>query len=344
MESTDVRKQALRDWIAATCGKEPNVISSMVGDASFRRYFRVTFVKDETFVAMDAPPELEATESFVIIADLLKRCGVHAPDIVAADLAQGFLLLSDFGNTTFLRALTTENADQLYANALDTLAIIQSCRPDNDFRLPIFSRELMQNEWLWHQEWFLDKFLGMGSLPRAPVIDACYNMLVESALEQPQVFMHRDYHSANLMCLPHDEVGVLDFQDAFMGPVTYDLASLLRDCYISWSDKRVLGWAASYLDRLQQQGIFDRVSEAQFLQWFDYMGVQRHIKALFTFARKAIRDQQPDYLAHVPRTLRYIIDVTQNYQALTPLHQLYKYEVLERLDKLHENQEIICEQ
>jgi N-acetylmuramate 1-kinase len=185
----------------------------------------------------------------------------------------------------------------------------------------------MLKEWAWHKEWVLDKFLGLSSPLAEKSLDACYELLVESAVTQPQVFMHRDYHSANLMVLPEGKVGILDFQDAFIGPVTYDLVSLLRDCYIDWPRERVRSWALFYLQTLHDKGLLSHVDDQEFLRWFDLMGMQRHLKALLTFARKHVRDHQSHYLDHIPRTLGYLLNVSQHYPEFTRLHDYLRVTV-----------------
>ena len=313
----DDRKLALEQWLQSDAGLSDVKLQPMTGDASFRRYFRV-----QSFVAMDAPPPAENCRPFVAIARALRDMGLQAPAIINADLERGFLLLSDFGNQTYLKALTVENADQLYQLALQALSVMQSCKQVSSHALPLFHADFMWQEWAWHQEWFLQKYLHLNLDNDKAALDQCYALLVASAVEQPQVFMHRDYHSANLMVLP-DEVGILDFQDAFIGPVTYDLASLLRDCYIDWPVQQVEAWALSYLALLQNRGELQTISEGKFLRWFDFMGLQRHLKALMTFARKSVRDEQPQYLAHIPRTLNYVVTVSGFYKELEPLHQYY---------------------
>jgi len=309
------RERLLEDWLKSSLGGD-FVLHPLAGDASFRRYFRLT-LSNQSYVVMDAPPSLEAIHPFVAIAEALRKMNLQTPAIFAAEWNMGFLLLSDFGDETYLKALRPENADSLYRSALSALAILQTCRQVDGLIIPPFAGSFMQQEWAWHQEWFLNKWLGL-TLPTTE-INHCINMIIESATTQPQVFMHRDFHSANLMVLPNQQVGILDFQDAFMGPLTYDLVSLLRDCYIDWPEEKVRAWALFYLSTLQAQGAMQNVEEAQFLKWFDWMGIERHLKALFTFARKAVRDQQPHYLQHVPRTLHYLQTVSERYPELAPL-------------------------
>jgi len=314
----DNRMQALKDWLQSSAGLKDSKLKPMPGDASFRRYFRVP-----PYVAMDAPPPRENCAPFVAIARALRAIGLQTPEIIEADIERGFLLLSDFGDQTYIKTLSIYNVDELYQRALYSLSILQSCQQVPNYTLPLFNAEFMWQEWQWHQEWFLQQYLGLDISENKNSLDQCYGFLVESAVEQPQVFMHRDYHSANLMVLPNNDVGILDFQDAFIGPVTYDLASLLRDCYVDWPGKKVEEWVLSYLAMLQARGQLRSVSEGKFLRWFDLMGLQRHLKALMTFARKQVRDQQEQYLMYIPRTLNYVIEVSSHYKELAPLHDFY---------------------
>jgi len=314
----DIRQQALVQWLESVAGLSQVALQPMQGDASFRRYFRV-----QSFVAMDAPPPQENCAPFVAIAHALRGMGVQVPEIIQADIAHGFLLLTDFGDKTYLKTLNSQNADMLYQRALKALAVMQGCQQVPSHTLSLFDADFMRKEWQWHQEWFLQKYLNIDFASQQQSLDACYEVLITSAINQPQMFMHRDYHSGNLMVLPN-EVGILDFQDAFIGPVTYDLASLLRDCYIDWPASQVEKWVLDYLALLQKlKPELQKVSRGQFLRWFDLMGLQRHIKALMTFARKKVRDHQSNYLQHIPRTLNYIVEVSARYDELAPLHQFY---------------------
>lgn len=335
LESIDVRKNDLEEWLKSSCGLSDYTLHSMVGDASFRRYFRVMTPRG-TYVAMDAPPPQERCAPFVAIAHALRAQGLQAPEIYQTDIERGYLLLSDFGDATYLKSLKPSNVDELYQRALDALAQLQACAQVNGHEVPPFTRDFMRQEWCWHKEWFLGRWLNIDAKSFEPELDACFDILVESAASQPQVFMHRDFHSGNLMVLP-DSVGILDFQDAFVGPITYDLASLLRDCYIDWPDAQVKQWALGYRDRVQQ---IKSVDDATFMRWFDLMGMERHLKALFTFARKHVRDQQSQYLQHVPRTLNYLISVSKQYPELAPLHEFLSQQVLSAVQQ----KELLCAQ
>lgn len=323
------REHLLKTWLHSVCGLTNTNIMPMVGDASMRRYFRVITPK-HTFVAMDAPPPQENCRPFVAIANALRAMQLNTPRIYHADVEQGFLLISDFGDATYLQSLNANNADTLYQRALDALAILQTCKHVPGHAVPPFTGDFMWKEWAWHKEWFLEKLLGLSYSDREAELDACYALLVAAAVNQPQVFMHRDFHAGNLMVIP-DAVGILDFQDAFIGPVTYDVASLLRDCYIDWPEAKVQQWVLYYFQQLQYRDI----SPQQFLIWFDYMGIQRHLKALLTFGRKHVRDNQSRYLHFVPRTLQYLVSVTKRYPELKSLHDYLQSTVQPTFERLN---------
>ena len=315
------RLDSLKHWFIKTQGLAILSLTPLAGDASLRRYYRLCTVAG-SFIVMDAPPPQESVQAFVDVDQRLLAAHLPAPTIFAADLNQGFLLLTDFGDTTLLKALTVDSASRLYPEALQLLAKLQAVSSE---ALPLFDASWLSKEWLWHKEWFLQNWLGMKTIPVA--VDAAYDQISAVMLSQPYVFMHRDYHSANLMVKADQSLGLLDFQDAFHGPLTYDLASLLRDCYIDWPYDQVMAWAKYYFDLLQATAQFNTLTWPQFKQWFDYTSLQRHLKALLTFARKAVRDHDDNYLKHIPRTLHYIISVSANYPELTSLQQFYANEV-----------------
>jgi len=314
-----IREQSLNTWLLSLPIGQIIAKDALAGDASFRRYYRIK-TQNQSYILMDAPPPQENCRPFVNIARALRARGLQTPEIFAEELTQGFLLLSDFGDITFLKALNKQNADQLYDTALSALAELQADTTIAQHTLPVFNAEFMWQEWQWHKEWFLEKFLHVQA---TTALAANYQTIIAEVTQQPLVLMHRDFHSANLMVLPNAGVGILDFQDAFIGPVTYDLASLLRDCYIDWPAEKVKNWALSYLAKLQAQQCCVDVSAETFLRWFDFMSMQRHLKALLTFARKKVRDEQPQYLQHVPRTLNYVLQVSAQYPELQALHQFY---------------------
>jgi N-acetylmuramate 1-kinase len=309
----------------------------MMGDASFRRYYRLTSSAN-SYVVMDAPPPQESCHPYVAIAKALRKTGLIVPEIIKENIELGFLLITDFGDTTYLHALNAQNADQLYQHAFHALSILQTCRQVPEREIPPFTADFMQQEWGWHKEWFLEKLLGLTLKEEEKNLDDCYNIIVASAISQSQVFMHRDYHSANLMVLPNN-VGILDFQDAFIGPITYDLVSLLRDCYIDWPPEKVKSWTLDYLRKLQLLGLLTTTEPDTFLRWFDLMGLQRHLKALLTFARKQCRDQQSRYLNYIPRTLNYVINTSQHYPELNSLHDYFIATVKPTFERKH----FLCE-
>ena len=319
----DPRIQALTDWLTRDLdmpGCEPVPASS---DASFRRYFRVRH-QGRSYIVMDAPPEREDCRPFIDIARRLGGIGVHVPEVLHADTGRGFLLLTDLGTRQYLDALDEASVERLYGDALAALAVIQACGP-RDEALPPYDRALLMDEMRLFPDWLLGRHLGWApDARRRAVLEESFARLADSALQQPRVCVHRDYHSRNLMVTETNNPGVLDFQDAVSGPVTYDLVSLLRDCYIAWPRARVEGWALGYLELAVQSGVLrpEQADEHRFLRWFDWMGVQRHLKAAGIFARLLHRDGKPGYLKDVPRTLDYVIEVCARYPELASLGEL----------------------
>jgi len=273
---------------------------------------------------MDAPPDREDCRPFVYISRLLRDLGLHVPEILAEDTAQGFLLLSDLGSRLYLDELNEANVDRLYGDALGALATLQGCGPA-DGRLPRYDRKLLLAEMSLFRDWLLGTHLEMTlNDSERQRLEESFELLVANALEQPVVCVHRDFHSRNLMVSDHHNPGILDYQDAVIGPVTYDLVSLLRDCYIDWPRSRVEGWALGYYELARQTGILrpGDADETGFLRWFDLMGVQRHLKAAGIFARLNHRDGKPGYLADIPRTLGYVQAVCQRYPELADLARI----------------------
>ncbi|MDH5518467.1 MAG: phosphotransferase [Gammaproteobacteria bacterium] len=315
--TNDIRLQKLRVWLAQQLNSDQFDLSVASADASFRRYFRITD-NNKSMIAMDAPPDKEDCRPFITIAKQLCLGGIHAPEVIAEDLSQGFLLLSDLGDTQYLSVLDENNAKDLYKDAIDTLIQIQSV-PARE--LPAYDKALLEKEMQLFPEWFISKHLQISlNQKQQQLLDAVYDCLTENALQQPNVFVHRDYHSRNLMQTATSNPGVLDFQDAVNGAVTYDLASLLKDCYISWPRPQLEQWVAYYLKQAQQKNIIDKhVTLETVLQWFDLIAVQRHLKVLGIFSRLNIRDNKPEYMNDLPRTFQYIIDTCNRYPLLYPL-------------------------
>ncbi len=323
----DQRLTLLTQWVQSFSGFEQADPQPVSGDASFRRYFRVYGEPAGTdspspFIVMDAPPEHEDCVPFVSIAKHWRARGVNVPDIVEEDLEQGFLLLEDFGNTLLLSALNEENVDELYQQALDELITIQQVESGTDHLLPPYDAALLDREMALFPDWLLTKQLGL-TLDNGDqaLLETTFSILKESALTQPLVTVHRDYHSRNLLIVDgQDRPGVIDFQDAVRGPITYDLVSLVKDCYVSWPKNRVEAWQESFRKQSREAGLHN-ADAATFHQWFELMGMQRHLKAAGIFARLAIRDGKTDYLNDIPRTLCYLVKASGQQPALRHFHE-----------------------
>jgi len=301
-------------------------------DASFRRYFRLSH-DGSSFIIMDAPPEKENTRAFVTVARLLLDAGVNVPEILQESPDLGFLLLSDLGSRLYLDDLNEMTVERLYGDAMAALAAIQACTPTNGV-LPEYDHTLLMREMALFRDWLVGTHLGIRlNEAQSALLERSFALLAENALGQPRVCVHRDYHSRNLMVTRRNSPGILDFQDAVIGPVTYDLVSLLRDCYIAWPPARVEAWALGYQELALQSGILreEHGDPVQFLRWFDLMGVQRHLKAAGIFARLNHRDGKPGYLNDVPRTLDYVVDVARRYGEIASLGEFIESEVLPRL-------------
>ncbi|OOZ37813.1 aminoglycoside phosphotransferase family protein [Solemya velesiana gill symbiont] len=325
------RMRALEVWLSSSVGLEAFDLAPASADASFRRYFRVTLPGGQNYVAMDAPPEQEDCRPYVAMARQLEALGVHVPKIHAENLEQGFLLLEDFGSLHYLDALDEASMGRLYGDALDSLAIIQARGPREG--LPSYDEPMLRREMALFPEWLLEKQLAIVlDTGEQALLDAAFDLLVDNALEQPQVCVHRDYHSRNLLVTAERNPGVLDFQDAVVGPVTYDLASLLRDCYISWPRERVEAWAMDCFALAVQSGVLRQEHEARFIRWFDLMGMQRHLKASGIFARLNQRDGKPGYLKDIPRTLGYVVEVAGRYPELNCFGELLAQRVIPRVE------------
>ena len=326
----DPRLDLLAEWLSRGLGLAEWRIAPASADASFRRYFRVS-LPDRTLIAMDAPPEREDVGPFVRVAAALAATGVSVPAVLEVDAERGFLLLSDLGSTHYLAALARGgDPAPLYADAAAALLRIQV--HGDATALDPYGLALLERELALFPEWFLVRHLGLvlGDDERE-LLAALSATLVAAALEQPQVFVHRDYHSRNLRVLGAGNPGILDFQDAVRGALTYDLVSLYKDCYVSWPRERVLGWVEDYRLRAQAAGL--AVPDArEFVRWFDLAGLQRHLKVLGIFARLWYRDGKSAYLADLPRVLEYVVATSLAYPALAPLARLLETAVQPRFD------------
>ncbi|MGA8005404.1 MAG: phosphotransferase [Burkholderiales bacterium] len=316
----DVRLDALERWLAAQLPGTAFALAPASEDASFRRYFRAELADGRSFIAMDAPPDKEDCRPFVHVAQLLREAQVNAPQVHAQDLAQGFLLLSDLGRTTYLSALDEANADALFRDAIDALVRWQLATRAGE--LPPYDEALLRREMALFPEWYLGRHLGLTlSAAQQGTLEAAFSLLAASALAQPTVYVHRDYMPRNLMlCEPNP--GVLDFQDAVIGPIGYDIASLLRDAFVSWEEARVIDWCARYWEAAKRAQLPVDADFAEFYRSFEWIGLQRHLKVLGIFARLTYRDGKAKYLADTPRFLGYARAVSARYAALAPLARL----------------------
>ena len=305
------------DWlnkIDGFSGVNPEPASE---DASFRRYYRLRAGRG-SFIVMDAPPAQEDCAPFLRVATYLEAMQLNAPRIIEADIKRGFVLLTDLGSSLYLTALTEkpESANALYGDAIHALATLQNNGAVYQGSLPPYDDQLLRQELSLFRDWLCVTHLGLTfSADDEERWQTCCNTLAANALDQPQVFVHRDYHSRNLMVTEKDNPGILDFQDAVEGPLTYDLASLLKDCYVRWPAEQVLEWALDYYSALDGN-IRMQLDSAAFLRHFELMGVQRHLKAAGIFARLNHRDGKPGYMADIPRTLRYIVELGPKYGEL----------------------------
>lgn len=315
------RMEQLNRWLARMLAAS-FTIAPASSDASFRRYFRVTS-DGRTYIVMDAPPDKEDCGPYVRVAQAFHDAGLNVPRILASDLDLGFLLLTDLGTRLYLDALDEATADKLYGDAIDALVRLQRYGRGRESFLPLYDHALLMREMELFREWYLGRHLGLSlRAEQHKALDEAYAFLADAALEQPQVWVHRDYHSRNLMVTDTGNPGVLDFQDAVTGPISYDLVSLLRDCYVAWPRADVERWVRQYVDRIHVTEVTRGVTYARMLRWFDLMGVQRHLKATGIFARLNHRDGKPGYLNDIPRTLGYVADVSDRYAELAGLKVL----------------------
>ncbi len=334
------RLQQLNQWISETIGSKDYQLELASGDASFRRYFRLKH-NDQTFIIMDAPPAQEDCVPFIDIAERLCAVNINVPRIIEKDLKQGFLLLSDLGEQKYLDALTEESAEDLYQAAIQELLLIQ--QQGDTKNIPSYDDKLLMQELELFRHWLLQKHLGLElTEDKQKMLDEAFKLLVREALAQPRVFVHRDYHSRNLMMPdPGDNrehgssPGVLDFQDAVEGPFTYDLVSLLKDCYIKWPDQQIRDWANKYFEQIADE--YPDIDATQFMRWFDLMGAQRHLKASGIFARLYHRDGKTGYLADIPRTLSYIVDLHDEYPELQGLVELIQGQVMTSIEEVNKS-------
>ena len=318
------RTLALQAWLGRLFPGEKLHLEPASADASFRRYFRISLAdRGASRIVMDAPPQKEDCRPFIQVAALLRQAGLNAPAVLAQDLEQGFLLLTDLGSTTYLRALQQNDtrADVLFRDAIDALIAWQlASRPGV---LPPYDAALLRRELDLFPDWYLARHLGLVLAPeQRQVLERMFALILASNLAQPAVYVHRDYMPRNLMlCEPNP--GILDFQDAVYGPISYDVASLVRDAFISWEEERALDWVVRYWDKARRAGLPVSADFGDFYRELEWMGLQRHLKVLGIFSRIHYRDGKPGYVEDTPRFVRYVRAVAGRYNALAPLARLF---------------------
>jgi len=312
------RQKQLTDWLSGLYPNENFTIAPASADASFRRYFRATFADGTTRIVMDAPPQHEDCKPFLHVGKLFEDAGAHVPHIYAQDLVQGFLLLSDLGNTTYLQALNVSTARELYAAATDALIKIQLASKAKE--LPPYDEALLRRELNLFPEWYIARHLGVTlSEKQQAKLEEVFKRILDNNLAQPSVYVHRDYHSRNLMIVGENNPGIIDFQDAVFGPITYDLASLFKDAYIRWEEEEIMDWLIHYWEKARTAGLPVRQDFGEFYRDYEMMGVQRHIKVLGIFARLYHRDGKDGYLKDMPLVMDYLRRACERYIDLKPL-------------------------
>ncbi|MDB5838255.1 MAG: aminoglycoside phosphotransferase [Herminiimonas sp.] len=319
----DVRLTQLTEWLATVPAPatRPETLRPASSDASFRRYFRVDCTNGTTCIVMDAPPPQEDVRPFLHVAEVFGKTGVSVPAVLAQDVERGFLLLSDLGSTTYLHQLDPKNAYRLYVDAIEALVLLQS--QSTPGVLPEYDRALLLRELKLFPEWYVGKHLGVAmSAAQTAELDKIFDILLANNLAQPPVFVHRDYHSRNLMVLEDGNPGILDFQDAVYGPITYDLVSLLRDAYIQWDEELVLDWTIRYWESARRAGLPVNRDIDAFYRDFEFMGLQRHLKVLGIFARLYHRDGKEAYLKDIPLVMEYTRKTANRYKQFAPLVRL----------------------
>lgn len=318
----------LSNWLGASLRLPVQSIQPLAGDASFRHYYRVS-VPDMTYILMDAPPEKEDCKPFIAIDAEFIKAGVHAPAIIASNLTDGFLLLEDFGNTLLLSALNDTSADSLYRQAIHVLVKLQAITSIKDYHLPPFDAAHMLREMQLFTEWFIEQELNLTlSGQEQQLIQQTFATIIQRIEKQPYTCVHRDYHSRNLMVLADGDLGVLDFQDAVWGPITYDLISLLKDCYTVCPRTQMLELVGYYHHLATAHGILREKNLSEFIDDFDWVGIQRHLKVIGIFSRLHLRDHKPGYLKDIPTAMRYLMEGLELFDEFTDFRQWLKLRII----------------
>ncbi len=324
-------KTSLKNNEIPTLNQADLELQILNGDAGFRRYFRIN--SSLPMLAVYAPPASENSTAFLQIAEYLRKLGVRAPAVINFDVKHGFLLVEDLGENLFLDTVNEINADTMYSQALMLLLRIQQGAIDYSI-FPVYSREKLRDEMNLFPEWFVGKMLGLElSEQEQKIIDETFTLLEKSAVSQPQVIVHRDFHSRNLINSEDGNFGVVDFQDAVAGPITYDLVSLLKDCYVQWPQEQVNRWLKAYANMAIEVGVIPSVSQDEFMRWFDWIGLQRHIKVLGIFCRLSLRDGKQAYLNNLPLVLHYVRQILENYSEFTDFRVWFERSLMPIINK-----------
>jgi aminoglycoside/choline kinase family phosphotransferase len=332
--------QSLNQWLNQQFSEENIQLTALSGDAGFRCYFRFS-LNGNSYIAVDAPADKSNNAAFVFMQQKLSKQNILVPEIIAVDLSLGFFCLADFGETLLADILTSENMVKTYQKAIDILPHIQLALPQKTIELPHYNQAFVELELNIFPEWLLAEHLSITLTDNEQEqLKHLFSILAENMLSQPQVLVHRDYHSRNIMVLETGELGIIDFQDAVIGPITYDIVSLLRDCYLKWPDEDVTLLLSNYINTIAKQYSLTHVPREQWQRWFDLTGIQRHIKASGIFARLHHRDNKSGYLNDIPLTLSYIVEISQKYPELAFIHQLLLEKVLPAMEILKEKNSI----
>lgn len=325
----------IRSWIGEIFQTQDFSVTQLRGDASFRHFYRVK-TQDNQWILMDAPPNKEPIEPFIQIAQSWHKQGILVPEIRHFDIKQGLVLMTDFNDQLLQDILNNENVDHFYQRALEALPTIQGVDLNNGYTYPRFDENHIRLELSYFKDWFLQQLLTITiSQSEEKLLQKLFERLILACQQQPQVVIHLDYHSRNLMVIDQNTLGIIDFQDAKIGPLAYDAVSLLRDCYINWPIEQTYGWLETFYLQ-HQKPIHKTISFEQMKEWFDMVGLQRHLKVLGIFSRLNLRDKKPGYLKDIPRIIDYVLQVTSQYPEFLPFEQWLSVQVIPKLQKMLE--------
>jgi aminoglycoside/choline kinase family phosphotransferase len=325
MNNNTHRLEMLNHWLTNYFGNANYHLTPLAGDASFRRYYRLNH-QNTSYIIMDAPPQKENIEPFLQVSNLLSAQGLKIPHAHGINHTEGFIILDDLGDTLLLSVLTAESAPRVYQEAIQQLIHMQNIKTDS---LPPFNAAFIHEELTRFIDWYLIRHLDLDLTPtELTLIQQTFELLSTTLVHQPQVFIHRDFHARNIMICPDGQLGIIDYQDAMSGPIAYDLVSLLKDCYIDWPRERYLEWLHGYFIASPFLKPYDFET---LTRWFDYCGLQRHLKVYGIFSRLAYRDNKPHYLNELPRIERYVLESLTLYPELSAFKTWFQDKVMTRV-------------